>query len=228
MPRPQQRESRARVPLSWEALNGTAIPEADFLEMVRQIPMPRVLPSLISLLQYGDASEPPAYEILDQRVRDLFPTETARRIADELERQGHWMFFSKWQLLLTIKLICAFGSRDAHTPEVSSNQLLKFLLMVNGLYPGGEDAPDTPEGAIEAVQEAILRGYASFSMRTPMASSAGTLSSSAGCRHQTIKPSSMLGWTFEPYWGQSWAYNWMLSRRSFCAVWQVYKRRLMV
>ncbi len=167
MPRRQRRESSVHVPLSWEALNGTAIPEADFLEMVRQIPMPRVLPSLISLLQYGDASEPPAYEILDQRVRDLFPTETARRIADELERQGHWMFFSKWQLLLTIKLICAFGSRDAHTPEVSSNQLLKFLLMVNGLYPGGEDAPDTPEGAIEAVQEAILRGYALIQYENP-------------------------------------------------------------
>ena len=72
MPSRQRHESRVRIPLSWEALDGTAIPETDFLEMVRQIPMPRVLPSLISLLQYGDASEPPAYEILDQRVRDLF------------------------------------------------------------------------------------------------------------------------------------------------------------
>ena len=159
MPRRQRRETNIRVPLSWEALNGTAIPEADFLEMVRQIPVPRVLPSLIRLLQYGDASEPPAYEILDQRVRDLLPTETARRIADDLERCDHLMFFSKWQLLLAIKLTCVFGSRDEGEEDVNYSQFLKLLLMVNGFYPGGDEAPNTPEGAMEAVQETALRGY---------------------------------------------------------------------
>ena len=159
MPRRQQRESSVRVPLSWEALYGTAIPEADFLEMVRQIPMPRVLPSLISLLQYGDASEPPAYEILDQRVRDLFPTEMARRIADELERGDDLMFFSKWQLLLAIKLTCVFGSRDEGEENVNYSQFLKLLLTVNGFYPDGDDAPNTPEGDMVAVQETALRGY---------------------------------------------------------------------
>ena len=159
MLRQQRRKSRARVPLSWESLNGTAIPEAAFLEMVRQLPMPRVLPSLISLLQYGDAIEPPAYEILDQRVRDLLPTETARRIADELERCDHLMFFSKWQLLLAIKLTCVFGSRDEGEEDVNYSQFLKLLLMVNGFYPGGDEAPNTPEGAMEAVQETALRGY---------------------------------------------------------------------
>ena len=159
MPSRQRHESRVRIPFSWEALDGTAIPETDFLEMVRQIPMPRVLPSLISLLQYGDASEPPAYEILDQRVRDLFPTETASRIADELERNDDLMFFSKWQLLLAIKLTCVFGSRDNGEENADYSQFLKLLLMVNGFYPDGDDAPNTPEGDMLAVQETALRGY---------------------------------------------------------------------
>ena len=159
MPPRQQRENRVRVPLSWEALNGIAITEADVLVMLRQLPMPRVLPSLISLLQYGDAIEPPAYEILDQRIRDLFPTETARRIADELQRRDHLMFFSKWQLLLAIKLTCVFGSRDNGEENADYSEFLKLLLMVNGFYPGGDDAPNTPEGAMVAVQETALRGY---------------------------------------------------------------------
>ena len=115
--------------------------------------MPRVLPSLISFLQYGDASESPAYEILDQRVHDLFPTETARRIADELERRDRLMFFSKRQLLLAIKLTCVFGSRDNGEESVNYSQFLKLLLMVNGFYQGGDDAPNTPEGDMVAVQE---------------------------------------------------------------------------
>ena len=45
-------------------------------------------PALINLLQYGDLADPPAYEVLDRRVRGLFPTETARRIADELARRS--------------------------------------------------------------------------------------------------------------------------------------------
>ena len=53
-----------------------------------------------------------SFRILDQRVCDLFPTETARQIADELERRDHLMFFSKWQLLSAIKLTCVFASRD--------------------------------------------------------------------------------------------------------------------
>ena len=124
-----------------------------------RLPMPRVLPSLISFLQYGDASESPAYEILDQRVHDLFPTETARRIADELERRDRLMFFSKRQLLLAIKLTCVFGSRDNGEENADYSQFLKLLLTVNGFYPDGDDAPNTPEGDMLAVQETALRGY---------------------------------------------------------------------
>ena len=160
MPRRRQpRESLVRVPLPWETLDGKPVTEPDLLEMVSQLSVERTLPVLITLLQYGDATEPSSYEVLDHRVRDLFPTETARRIAGALARRNHWMFFSKWQLLLAIKLVCAFGSRDTGKDNISYSHFLKLLLMVNGFYPGGEDAPNTPEGDMEAVQEATLRGY---------------------------------------------------------------------
>lgn len=156
----QPRESRVLVPLSWEVLNAQPVSETDFLRAVRQLPARRLLPGLISLLQYGDASEPPAYDVLDHRVHHLFPTETALRISNRLARENHWMFFSKWQLLLAIKLVCTFGSQDAGEAQVSHGQFLNFLLMVNGFYPEVDNAPDTAEGDMEAVQGAALLGYA--------------------------------------------------------------------
>ena len=165
--RKQPRESLVRVPLPWTALTGNPVSETELLEMIAQLSVERTLPALISLLQYGDLMYPPVYDVLDRAVRNLFPTETARRIAGELARRSHWMFFSKWQLLLAIKLVCAFGSRDAGTAGTSDTQFLNLLLMINGFYPGGENAPNTPEGDMEAVQETTLLGYALMQNERP-------------------------------------------------------------
>ena len=163
---PRPRTSRILVPLSWEMLNRQPVSEADFLNVVSQLPLKQLLPRLISLLQYGDVNEPPKFEILDRQVYALFPTETARRIDAELKRQGHLMFFSKWQLLLAIKLLCVFGSRGKNS-RVSDGDFLRFLLMVNGLYPGGEDAPATAEGDVEAIQQSTLYGYSFIQYERP-------------------------------------------------------------
>ena len=163
----QQTASRVLVPLSLGMLNGRPISKARFLDVIRQLPLGQLLPGLIKLLQYGDAKEPPAFEMLDRRVSVLFPTETARRIGVKLKQEGHLMFFSKWQLLLAIKLICAFGSRDDGAARIRDGEFLNFLLMVNGFYPGGENAPNTDEGAMEAVQEATLRGYSLIEYERP-------------------------------------------------------------
>ena len=165
--RKEPRESLVRVPLPWTTLTGNPVSETELLETIGQLSVERTLPVLISLLQYGDLTYPPAYEILDREVRDLFPTATARRIAGELARRSHWMFFSKWQLLLAIKLVCVFGSRDAGTSGTSDTQLLKLLLMINGFYPGGEESPNTPEGDIQAVQKTTLHGYALIQNERP-------------------------------------------------------------
>lgn len=82
------------------------------------------------------------------------------------------MFFSKWQPPLTIKLICAFGSRDAGIAGTSDSQLLKLLLMVNGFYPGGEDAPDTPKAIWKRFRKPRYTGMRSSSMSAPITSSA--------------------------------------------------------
>ena len=160
-------EGRVQVPLSWGVLHGHEVSEPDFVRAISQMPVGQLLPGLITLLQYGDASEPPAYKILDQRVYDLFPIEKARRIGERLFRESHWIFFSKWQLLFAIKLLCTFGSRDAGKGQVSDDKFLDLLLMTNGFYPRGESDLGTAEGIMETVQKVALLGYSLIQHERP-------------------------------------------------------------
>ena len=141
-----------------------------------------------------------------QRLRDLFPTETASRITDELQRRDHLMFFSKWLPLLAIKLTCVFGSRDEGEEDVNYSQFLKLLLMVNGVYPGDDDAPNTPEGAMVAVQETALRGYSLIQNEHPhrligrYAELFGNLPTP-----ENQAEFNACGWTSKMYGRRSWA-----------------------
>ena len=161
------RQSRVRVPLSWEILHGKAVSETGFVLTISQLPLGQFLPGLITLLQYGDSGEPPAYEILDRRILDLFPTRKARRIAERLSRESEWIFFSKWQLLFAIKLLCTFGSRDAGKAQVNDDKFLDLLLMTNGFYPRGESDLSTAEGVMETVQRVALLGYSLIQHERP-------------------------------------------------------------
>ena len=156
-------ESRVRVPLSWEILHGQAVSEDDFIQAISELPVGHLLPGLITLLQYGDASEPAAYKTLDRRISNLFPTWAARRIAGRLSRETHWMFFSKWQLLFAIKLLCIFGSTDAGKTQVKDDKLLDFLLMTNGFYPRGESDLSTDEGVKGTVPNGRPTGVLTYS-----------------------------------------------------------------
>ena len=152
-------ESRVRVLLSWGKLYGNAVSESHFVEAVGQLPVGQVLPVLVKFLQFGDAKVPSAYSELDGRISEFFPTDTARRIAGELSEGRHWTFFSQWQLLFAIKLLCTFGSRDAVQVPVTDGQFLKLLLMTNDFYPEGESGPITIEGVVTGLKRTTLRGY---------------------------------------------------------------------
>ena len=130
--------------------------------------MDQVLPSLIRLLQYGESSEPSAYRILDSRVYDLCPVGAANRITDWLAHGRPWVFFSQWQLLFAIRLICTFGSRDEVGVRITDDDFLRLLLMTNDFYPQGESAPSTTEGVIENLQRSALRGYSVIQRENPM------------------------------------------------------------
>ena len=155
----QPLDTRVRVPLSWELLHRQEVSESDFVRAIGQLPVGQLLPGLIALLQYGDASEPAAYETLDRRICDLFPTWAARRIAERLSQEDHWVFFSQWQLLFAIKLLCTFGSRDAGKEQANHHKFIDFLLMTNSFYPGGESDLSTEDGVEGAVQRSALLGY---------------------------------------------------------------------
>ena len=160
-------ESRVNALLSWRLLSGQAVSETEFLRDIRELPLQQVLPGLIRLLQYGDTNEPSAYGVLDGRVTDLFNAETANRITGCLSQGRPWIFFSQWQLLFAIKLICSFGSRNVSSLPVTDDQFLKLLLMTNDFYPQGESAPDTTEGIIENLQRTALRGFSLIQREKP-------------------------------------------------------------
>ena len=151
--------SRVRVLLAWSKLYGNSVSESEFVEAVGRLPLGQVLTDLVRLLQFGDAKEPPAYSELDGRISELFPGETARRIADELSEGSHWTFFSQWQLLFAIKLVCTFGSRDGGQLPVTDDQFLELLLIINDFYPRGESGPITIEGVVTGLKKTTLRGY---------------------------------------------------------------------
>ena len=152
-------ESRVQVVVTWGMLYREDVSESDFINSVRELPLDHVLPRLVGLLQYCDINEPLVYEELDSQISHLFPSMTAGRIARRLSLGRHWIFFSQWQLLLAIKLVCTFSCRDNDRGQVTDNQLLKLLLMTNGFYPGGESAIDTAEDLVEVLRSTTLQGY---------------------------------------------------------------------
>ena len=154
--------------MSWEDLHGQAVSETVFVKALSQLPLEPVLESLISLLQYCDLAGRSNYEKMDNQIYDLFPTKMGRRIDDRLSQGLPWAFFSQWQLLFAIKLLCAFGSRDVARVQVTDDQLIRVLLMTNGFYPSGESDPGTVEGLVMTFHKAILRGYSVIPREQPM------------------------------------------------------------
>ena len=163
----QPLERRVQVPLSWGGLHRQEVSEPDYVHSISQLPVGQLLPGLITLLQYGDASEPAEYETLDRRINGLFPSLVARRIADKLSRESKGIFFSKWQLLFAIKLLCTFGSREEGKAQVNHDEFLDFLLKTNGFYPLGEPDFSTNKGVEEAIQRIALLGYSLIKHELP-------------------------------------------------------------
>ncbi len=160
-------ESRVKVLLSWHMLNGETVSEAEFLREIRQFPLDQLLSVLIRLLQYGDSNEPSAYRVLDSHIYALCSSETAIRITEELIQERSRIFFSQWQLLFAIKLVCTFGRRDAVGVQKTNDDFLNLLLMANDFYPRGEPAPVTPEVVFKNLKRTALRGYWAMQPETP-------------------------------------------------------------
>ena len=155
------------MPLSSEVISGRAVSQISFVRAIREMSLHGFLPGLITLLQYGDASEPPAYRVLDSRVHRLFPTAKGYRIAKRLSLGSEWIFFSKWQLLFAIKLLCTFACRDASRAQVSDDKFLDLLLMTNGFYPRGNPDLHTAKDIGETLQSLALLGYSLIQHEPP-------------------------------------------------------------
>lgn len=159
---------RIAIPLPWETVTGSRIYEADLLDDLTQLPREPLLSHLIKVLQYLDVPVHPSKLDMDGLIQDLFPCALGRR-TDALRRiSNRFIFFSQWQLLLAIKLLCTFGSDSSVENEFNPEQALRLLLRVNSFYP---DRPDSPylqgEDPVKQVQSVALRGYALPSYERP-------------------------------------------------------------
>lgn len=165
-------ERGARVPLTWKALIGENVSETKLIDAIGQTHLGSVLPRLVSLLQTCDIKEPATYGELDHRISVLFRSSTASRIASRLSQESPpYIFFSRWQLLLAIKLVCTLASRDEPRTQMTNNQFLKLLLMTNGFYPGGDSATGPTESVddlIDALRRTALQGYSLVQGEKPM------------------------------------------------------------
>ena len=146
--------------------------ESDLLALLEKVSIDDALPTLVRLLQYGDSFTPPAFEYLDGQVRQLFGSVLAHRVAAELEQSDHLIFFTRWQLLLAIKLVCTFGARAAHPEGGGTPQVLELLLMVNRFiddHPKEPSSLDNHDDLVHAFKASILKGYSLIENEQPLA-----------------------------------------------------------
>ncbi len=186
-------ETRVRVPLTWEVMYNRTVSETDFLRVINKLPVTQVLPGLITLLQHGDASEPPGYSTLDSRVSNIFATDKARRITERLSIGNEWIFFSKWQLLFAIKLLCIFGCYDPDRMRVSDNDVLDFLMMTNGFYPHGESETTTSSDVEGILKKLTLLSYSLIQHERPQ-SLIGRYSELFGRLAMPVNQSEFVSW----------------------------------
>ncbi len=160
------------VPLSWQVLNRNEVRETDLLALLKKASIDDVLPTLVGLLQYGDSFTPPAFDYLDRRVRQLFGSVLAHRVSAKLEQSDHLIFFTRWQLLLAIKLVCTFGTRAAEPVGVGASRVLELLLMVNCFIDDRPKEPsrlDNHDDLVDAVKASILKSYSLIDNEPPLA-----------------------------------------------------------
>lgn len=148
------------VPLPWRRVTGAALPDDAFMDELRRIPVYGLLPFLVRLLQHEDSPVTEQRLPMDRFVPRLFSGELARKAYSCLRAPGPWIFFSKWQLLLAIKLLCTFGSREQTSKPVEAWQALRLLLMVNSYYPDDPSPPTDDDAAVQHIQSVALRGFA--------------------------------------------------------------------
>ena len=168
----RRRTSNVLVPLSWQMLTGEKVTESDLKTALGQVSTKEALPALVALLQYADSRTAPAFEYLDRQVSRLYGNALGVRIANEMEKSDDLIFFSKWQLLLAIKLVCVFGARPAQPENLSNARLLRLLLMINHFiddHPDRPSAPKTYEEQVSLIKTAILRGYSLIENEQPLA-----------------------------------------------------------
>ena len=137
----------------------------------RSLAMSDALSALIRFLRFGDAGSTSRFHMLDDHVEELFRNDIGRRVRSHLATTPNRVFFTRWQLLSAIKLVCTFGARGDGDGQVRPVRLLELLLMVNDFVHRdyGDSGPlDTVEQQIASVGGQALKGYSLLHHEPPM------------------------------------------------------------
>jgi hypothetical protein len=146
---------------AWAEFHGELASEADLIETLSQLSTTEALPALIRLLRFGDAGNASRFNILDEHVEELFRGDLGRRIGAKLASTPDRVFFTRWQLVSAIKLICTFGATTNGDGQVRPAELLNLLLMINDFVHRdyGDSGPlDTIEQQESSVKSQALKG----------------------------------------------------------------------
>jgi hypothetical protein len=146
--------------VTWAEFNGALASEKDLIDTISLLRFNGALPALIRFLRFGDAGNAPRFRTLDEHIEELFPNNVGRWVGSQLATSSDREFFTRWQLLLAIKLICTFGATDEGDGEVRPEDLLKLLLMINDFVhrDHGDSGPlDTNEQQLASVKSQILK-----------------------------------------------------------------------
>ncbi|PKB65480.1 MAG: hypothetical protein BZY80_00195 [SAR202 cluster bacterium Io17-Chloro-G2] len=153
--------SGVSVLVTWSEFNGEYALEQELLDMLMPLAIQDALPALIRFLRFGDAGSASRFHLLDENIQGLFRNNLGRWVGAQLSSRPERVFFTRWQLLAAIKLVCTFGATGDGVGQVRPLQLLDLLLMVNDFVHRdfGDSGPlETFEQQVVSVKGQALKG----------------------------------------------------------------------
>ena len=140
-------------------------------DTLRQLSIADALPTMIRFLRFGDAGSASRFVLLDQHIEELFRNDLGRWVASQLSTTLDRVFFTRWQLVSAIKLVCAFGSAADGDGQVRPAMLLNLLLMINDFVHRdyGDSGPlDTGEQQMASVKSQVLKSNSILHHEAPI------------------------------------------------------------
>ncbi len=149
----RRRESGIGVIVSWAGLGNKLPTESELIDFIKGLNQRDGLIVLIRLLRMADSGKTSAAERLNLDAGKYLKTALGEGIVAMLDQNPNAVFFSRWQLLFGVKLLCVFG--NTKSSEDKPDDVIKLLLMINDFIYRDYGVPGKFESEIEK-KESVL------------------------------------------------------------------------